>query len=181
MGTEAVKFKKGDLVVCVDGGAGYVLSEGQEYVVTGSRDGFLEVEGVNGEHWDWRFERIGPGPEAASTIWWAPITIGLPKDSLSRKEIPIVSGFLDYFPLAVIEMAKLSKKGNDKHNPGQELHDARSKSTDDLDAMLRHLLERGELDADTKLLNDVAMAWRACRHLQKELEKRGGPKARAAK
>lgn len=39
-----------------------------------------------------------------------------------RKALPIVTGVLDYFPNALLEVAKCSKAGNDQHNPGQPLH-----------------------------------------------------------
>ncbi len=46
----------------------------------------------------------------------------LPTDSDERKEIPIFSGVMNYFPLALAAVARHSKRGNDKHNPGQPLH-----------------------------------------------------------
>jgi len=85
----------------------------------------------------------------------------LPSGSEERKAIPIYSGCINYFPLALIEVARLSKKGNDQHNPGHPLHWDRSKSGDELDALMRHLIE-GDW---------VAVAWRALAHCQKELEK----------
>ena len=50
----------------------------------------------------------------------------LTTDSKERKNTPIVTGVLDYFPLALAGIARVSKKGNDKHNPGQPLHYCRS-------------------------------------------------------
>lgn len=86
--------------------------------------------------------------------------MGLPTDPKERKAIPIYSGVLAYFPDALAAVAKLSKRGNDQHNPGKRLHWDRSKSGDELDAMMRHVLD-GDWDA---------VAWRALAHLQKELE-----------
>lgn len=94
-------------------------------------------------------------------------------DSAERKAIPLVSGVLDYFPDALIEVAKVSKAGNDKHNPGQPLHHARNKSTDHADSIGRHLLDRGGIDPDTGQLHSAELAWRALALLQQELEDAG--------
>jgi len=107
-------------------------------------------------------------------------TAMLPTDSADRKNIPLARGVLDYFPSALAAIALLSKEGNDKHNPGEELHHARSKSSDHADCIVRHLMERGTTDTDG-ILHDVKVAWRALALLQEELEKRGAPKARGAK
>src|SRR5271166_4503768 len=72
----------------------------------------------------------------------------LPTDPQERKTIPLCTGCFDYFPLALLEIAKLSKVGNDQHNPGEPLHWARGKSTDQADTILRHLAERGGIDVD---------------------------------
>ena len=63
----------------------------------------------------------------------------LPFDPKERKAIPLASGVLDYFPSALIEVAKVSQLGNDQHNPGQPLHWSRGKSFDHADTMQRHL------------------------------------------
>ena len=91
-------------------------------------------------------------------------------DSTKRKEYPIFSGVLRYFPDALAEVARLSVAGNDKHNPGEPLHWTRSKSTDELDCLLRHLIESGTLDTDG-FFHDVKVAWRALANLQKLLER----------
>lgn len=79
------------------------------------------------------------------------------------------TGVLDYFPLALMEIAKVSKAGNDQHNPGQPLHWARGKSTDHPDCLMRHLAERGMLDTDGQR-HTGKLAWRALAMLQEELE-----------
>lgn len=108
------------------------------------------------------------------------IVAALPTDSDARKEIPLVRGVLDYFPAALAEVAKLSKAGNDKHNPGQDLHWSRGKSGDHADCILRHLAERGVIDTDG-LSHSVKVAWRALALLQEELEGCGAPLARGAR
>jgi hypothetical protein len=93
----------------------------------------------------------------------------LPKDAQERKDTPVVSGVLDYFPDALAEVARVSKVGNDQHNPGQPLHWAKEKSTDEADALVRHLMERGTLDTDGTR-HSAKVAWRALALLQRELE-----------
>lgn len=83
--------------------------------------------------------------------------------------MPIYSGVLKYFPLALLEISKVSKSGNDQHNPGKPLHWDRSKSGDELDALLRHLIDAGTLDTDGQR-HSAKVAWRALANLQKELE-----------
>lgn len=108
----------------------------------------------------------------------------LPEDSAARKDLPIVTGVLDYFPAALAEVAKVSKAGNDKHNPGEPLHHARSKSHDHADALVRHLMQRGEFDevGGVRLRHTAEAAWRALALLQQEIEDDGdAPLARGAK
>jgi hypothetical protein len=93
----------------------------------------------------------------------------LPINPSERKAIPIATGVLDYFPLALIEVAKTSMAGNDQHNPGQRLHWAKGKSTDHADSLLRHLIERGTVDVDG-IRHSAKLAWRALALLQTEME-----------
>lgn len=83
--------------------------------------------------------------------------------------MPIFSGVLRYFPDALLEISKVSKAGNDQHNPGKPLHWDRTKSQDELDALTRHLLEAGTLDTDGQR-HSAKVAWRALANLQKEIE-----------
>ena len=61
--------------------------------------------------------------------------MSLPTDKVARKGVPIYSGVLRYFPDAIAAVAELSRIGNDQHNPGEPLHWAREKSTDEHDAL----------------------------------------------
>jgi hypothetical protein len=97
----------------------------------------------------------------------------LPTDSQHRKTLPIATGVLDYFPAALAEVARLSRAGNEKHNPGQPLHHARGKSSDHADCIIRHLIDRGTIDPEDGVLHDVKVAWRALALLQETLEARG--------
>ena len=98
-------------------------------------------------------------------------TFGLPhlNEPAKRKGQPITTGVLDYFPDALLAIAECSRKGNDQHNPGKPLHWDRSKSGDESDALVRHLLERGKIDSDG-IRHTAKVAWRALAMLQKELE-----------
>jgi Domain of unknown function (DUF5664) len=105
----------------------------------------------------------------------------LPAEAGERKAIPLVTGLLDYFPSALIEVAKVSYAGNLQHNgPDAPLHWSRAKSSDHADTVLRHLMERGTLDTDgTRHL--AKACWRLLALLQLELEEAGAPLARGAK
>lgn len=86
-----------------------------------------------------------------------------------RKAIPLFSGCLAYFPDALLAVAELSRVGNDQHNPGQPLHWDRSKSSDELDAAARHMIDAGTIDSDG-VRHSTKLAWRALANLQKEIE-----------
>lgn len=88
----------------------------------------------------------------------------------ARKAIPLTTGVLDYFPKALIEVAKCSKAGNDQHHPDKPLHWDKSKSTDHADCLLRHLMERGTFDTDN-VRHTAKVAWRALALLETELDK----------
>jgi hypothetical protein len=93
----------------------------------------------------------------------------LPTDSKARKEIPLYAGCIAYFPDALAAVAAVSKKGNDKHNPGQPLHWSREKSSDHQDCIVRHLFDAGKdgtrVDENGDL-HAAALAWRALALLQ---------------
>lgn len=97
----------------------------------------------------------------------------LPSAAQSRKDCPITSGVIDYFPLAMAEVAKVSVAGNNQHNPGQPLHWTRGKSSDHQDCIARHLIERGTFDTDG-LRHSAKLAWRALALLQEEIEADAG-------
>ena len=93
----------------------------------------------------------------------------LPSDAKARKDVPIYSGVIKYFPRALAAVAECSKKGNDQHNPGKPLHWDRSKSGDELDALTRHLLDAGTIDTDG-VRHSTKVCWRSLANLEKELE-----------
>ena len=93
----------------------------------------------------------------------------LPTDAAERKKIPLWSGLMQYFPLALIEVAKLSYVGNQQHNPGEPLHWAREKSADQEDTLLRHLMEKGTVDTDG-VRHIIKACWRCLACAELELE-----------
>lgn len=93
----------------------------------------------------------------------------MPEDAAARKAIPLATGLLDYFPDALLAVAALSKLGNEQHNPGEPLHWAKEKSTDEPDALMRHLIDRGKFDTDG-VRHSAKVAWRALAMLQRELD-----------
>ncbi len=93
----------------------------------------------------------------------------LPEEAKARKALPLATGFVDYFPDAMVAVADLSRVGNDQHNPGKELFWDRGKSGDESDALMRHFLERGTTDTDG-VRHSAKVAWRAMALLQKEIE-----------
>lgn len=95
-------------------------------------------------------------------------------ESQQRKETPLFSGTMMYFPLALLAVARLCFKSNEKHNPGEPLHWSREKSADHMDCVARHSLEVGKVDPETDELFDVHVAWRALANLQLAEEKRLG-------
>jgi hypothetical protein len=115
------------------------------------------------------------------------MNLTLPLDSAIRKDIPVYSGFLAYFPAAVAGAARHSLRGNNKHNPGQPLHHARGKSGDHEDCVGRHLMDIGDMQAAIKrgpayssdqvkaLLEEAdALVWRAAALSQRLYETYGG-------
>ena len=93
----------------------------------------------------------------------------LTQDARERKQIPIYSGLLAYFPRACAAVAAASWQGNQQHNPDKPLHWDRTKSTDHLDCIGRHLLDSGTIDNDN-VRHSTKLAWRALANLEIELE-----------
>lgn len=105
----------------------------------------------------------------------------LTQDSEERKATPIFSGVMNYFPLALAAIARVSKEGNDKHNPGEPLGWDRSKSGDHADCVARHLVDHRTL-TDGQYKDAAEMAWRACALLEElEEERLGKPYSRGSR
>jgi hypothetical protein len=94
-------------------------------------------------------------------------------DSKTRKETPIYSGVMAYFPDAIEGVARVSFKGNAKHNgPGTPLKWTRGKSNDHPDCIARHLATYEEVDPEDGELHVLHLAWRALALAQETIERR---------
>lgn len=93
-------------------------------------------------------------------------------EAQKRKETPIFSGVVKYFPLALEEVARVSFAGSKQHHPNEPLHWDKAKSTDDADALMRHLTDYAKgIELDTDEVPHLAkVAWRALAVLEKYLE-----------
>ncbi len=82
--------------------------------------------------------------EGAGTQLSQPKQLSLfPGSDSDRKALPVWSGVVMYFPRALREIARVSQVGNDQHNPGQPLHWAKEKSTDQVNTAMRHAMDPG--------------------------------------
>lgn len=175
-----MKFNRvGIKVRCVEGahkdypGNGPKTGEVYEVISVGRPDDMIGLKGVSGLWYDTRFELYEE--EAPHTPNGAhALDIGdrmiLSEDAQVRKDTPITTGVLDYFPRAMAAVAQCSKAGNDQHNPGQPLHWAKGKSTDHADCISRHLIDRHTVDTDG-IKHAAKLAWRALALLETILEK----------
>lgn len=159
-----------------DSGAGWVC---ERHRVSPYEPGqIVKVPGVIGKvlkTYDTQYANIERAPYTG--IGGAPTRpVTMPTDAATRKQYPIATGFMDYFPDAILAIANLSWVGNQQHNPGKPVHWDRSKSADEADTTLRHFMERGTLDKDG-VRHSVKFAWRALALLQKEIENELAPKS----
>lgn len=110
-----------------------------------------------------------PPTQAKPGAWLASLT------SAERKECAVSRGFFAYFPDATAIVARHSVRMNEKHNPGQPVHWARGKSTDQPDCEARHLIATS-VDPDVKDADGahemVCKAWRAMADLQEWIERK---------
>lgn len=188
-------FKVGDKVRVLNDRDGAPVQIGTIGVVSSDDDQRCLTVEINDDFWAFTSNNL----ELVNTLHdnYNPFAenkkiLTLPTDSEARKQIPMFSGCIKYFPAAIAGVAKISKAGNDKHNPGQELHHDRSKSLDHPDCIVRHLadvadliakLERGENTNPEQILAEVSsLAWRALAYSQTLHEKYdGAPLAPGAK
>ena len=88
---------------------------------------------------------------------------------MNRKDYPVWTGVINYFPDALMEVSRVSKIGNEQHHKGKPLHWDKTKSMDHLDALTRHLIQAKEDDTDG-VSHLAKVAWRALAALQTKLE-----------
>jgi hypothetical protein len=105
----------------------------------------------------------------------------LSTNSKERKETPIYSGVFKYFPKTIVAVAQQSQIGHEKHyNKDDPMEYDPSKSPDDADALLRHVLDylACEKSGDVQGMREAAMAiaWRGWAFSEKILDKCDGVK-----
>lgn len=97
--------------------------------------------------------------------------MSLPSDDATRKLVRAFQGFLVYFPDATAAVAVLSKIANEQHNPGEPMHWAKEKSTEELDSLLNHLLDIASKGPESRdgdgVLDATKVAWRGMANLQR--------------
>lgn len=84
-----------------------------------------------------------------------------------RKSQPLATGVLAYFPDALKKVAECSVAGQKQHNVGEALYWDKNKSSDNADALVRHLADHyvNPID-DDGMLHLAKVAWRALATLQ---------------
>jgi len=95
--------------------------------------------------------------------------ISLPEDSVERKAYPLATGCLDYFPDALLAVARVSYEATKQHHADGVMRWERSKSTDEANTAMRHFAQRGLRDTDGTR-HTAKAAWRILAMLQKEIE-----------
>ena len=85
---------------------------------------------------------------------------------------PMFSGCLAYFPDALALVAQNSMVGHYQHNdPNEPMYWDRSKSSDEMDAIIRHMADHSKDPYDTDgRLHMSKVAWRSLAFLQKFIE-----------
>ncbi len=96
--------------------------------------------------------------------------MALPTDSAVRKSIPMYLGFVKPFADAMAAVAQLTAVATKQHHPDGGVWGDKSKSVDELDALLRHMADDAivPLSRDAEgVLHAVKIAWRGMANLQR--------------
>lgn len=98
--------------------------------------------------------------------------MSLPTDAAARKRLQLYTFMFTYFPDAWLAVVDVARSGNDQHNPGEPLHWARGKSTDQMNAAFNHVFDYGLGEqCDTDGCYHLAKAiWRLSAQLQLDIE-----------
>lgn len=96
----------------------------------------------------------------------------LPTTDKDRKAIPLYTFMFGYFVKAWLAVCNVAVVGNNQHNPGEQLHWAREKSTDQMNTAWRHQFDYGMgIKKDTDGQWHLAKAiWRLSAQLQLDIE-----------
>lgn len=86
-----------------------------------------------------------------------------------RKERPVLTGVLNYFPDAIMEVAYVSFIASQQHNPGKPMHWDKTKSIGTGDEVIRHIMDKEKFDTDGTRHKAKAI-WRCLELLQRELD-----------
>ena len=130
------------------------------------RMNIIAQNGNTGEHYE-HFEGFNKSVKDIDVVYEV---VEPTSKAIQRKGIPVFSGVLKYFPNALKEVAKCSKAGNDQHHPDKPLHWDMSKSTDEYDALARHLIDHTISPVDDDgILHLAKVAWRALAGLERHL------------
>lgn len=119
------------------------------------------------ERWFHHFDRWrASAPPSAEFIG------GLPTEDAARKRLKLYTYIMEYFPDALIAELEVAVKGNEQHNPGEPLHWAREKSSDQMNTAFRHQFDYGRgVKKDTDGQWHLAKAiWRLKAQLQLDIE-----------
>jgi len=178
-------FKKGDRVQVTSSGSPVYGRVGTVYHVDNGHTVSVHLDGMinsREDRWMLALDSVRKLENKVPTVPPLPDdTMRLPVDSTERKQIPLVGGLLNYFPDALVAVARISKKGNEKHNPGKPLHWSRDKSTDHLECIARHLVDWDKIDPDDGEYHIDHLIWRACAQSQLLKEAHGAKKAPGAR
>tara|TARA_B110000285_G_scaffold232980_1_gene305474 strand:+ start:1786 stop:2187 length:402 start_codon:yes stop_codon:yes gene_type:complete len=123
------------------------------------------------EYMDKLDSRVDPRGYSDEDQYWNDRENSIKNKDVDRKGMPVYSGVLSYFPDAIKEVSKASAQGQKQHNHGKKLYWDKNKSTDNEDALLRHLIDHtvDPMDKDG-VLHLAKVCWRALAALQIYLE-----------
>lgn len=111
-------------------------------------------------------------PNEKPVLRAASSAVGLPTEDKARKRLQLWTFMFEYFPDAWLAVVEVAIKGNEQHNPGEPLHWAREKSTDQMNTAFRHQWDYGRgIKKDTDGQWHLAKAiWRLSAQLQLDIE-----------
>lgn len=86
-----------------------------------------------------------------------------------RKDLPVATGVLEFFPAALAEVAKVSVAGAKQRDSDSLVPPSGEVTTGEhADCLVRHLLDRGTLD-DDGVKHSAKVVWRALAMLEQEI------------
>ena len=139
--------------------AGYPLAESED-IISGTEISYNDIMGgtAKGRR---TIERMKGVTEFVYDLPVDAEVVEAKSEAQERKDTPVFTGVLKYFPNA----------GNDQHHPDKPLHWDMSKSTDETDALSRHLIDHSIDPVDTDgMLHLGKVAWRALAALERYLQ-----------